>query len=98
MTGNVVPELPPYQMFIPKFLTYVPGRNIYARKYPGFKQHNSIGAAKNAINQALSNYGWHGGAHRMGIWEFNFSTNEWDLLYDIAPNTSRNELPWRSNA
>jgi hypothetical protein len=97
MAGNVIPELPPYQMFIPKFLTYVPGRNIYSRKYQGFKQHQRIGDAKNAINQALSNYGYSGSAHRMGIWEFNFSTNEWVLLYDIAPGTLIRDLPWRKD-
>lgn len=97
MTGNTIPELPPYHTFIPKFLTYVAGRNIYQRKYSGFKQHKRIGDAKNAINQALSSYGHQGSAHRMGIWEFNFATNQWDLLYDIAPGTKRSELPWRNN-
>lgn len=98
MAANEIPELPPYQHFVPRFLTYVPGRDIYSRKYSGFKQHKRIGDAKNAINQALSSYGNRQSGHRMGIWEFNFSTNEWDLLYDIAPGTKVHELPWRENA
>lgn len=96
MVANEIPELPPYQMFIPKFLTYVPGRDV-SRKYRGFKQHGRIGDAKNAINQALSNYGYRGSGHRMGIWEFNFSTNEWVQLYDIPAGTRASELPWRDN-
>lgn len=92
--GPDLPTPPAYQEFVPKYLTYVPGRNIYQRRNPGFKQHKNIGHAKLAINQALSTY--NGAAHRMGIWEFNFETRQWDLLYDIAPGTLIRNLPWRT--
>lgn len=95
---ETTPNPPPYEIFVPKYLTYVPGRDAW-RKYPGFKQHRMLNHAKNAINNALSQYGWRKTSpHRMKIWEFNFSTNEWDLLYDIAPGTPISELPWRKNA
>jgi hypothetical protein len=93
--ASELPAPPPYEEFVPKYLTYVPGRNIYQRRHKGFKQHKNIGHAKLAINQALYNYGYNGSAHRMGIWEFNFETKQWDLLYDIAPGTLIRNLPWR---
>jgi len=92
--NDTVPNPPPYETFVPKFLTYVPGRGRYS-KYAGFKQHKSIGHAKNAINQALSNYGHYGAGNALAIWEFNFETREWDLLYHIAPGTLIRNLPWK---
>lgn len=91
---NELPEPPPYETYVPKFLTYVPGRGRYS-KFAGFKQHRGIGHAKLAINQALYNYGYQGSAHRMAIWQFNFETRNWDLLYDIAPHTKIENLPWK---
>jgi len=91
-----LPTPPPYEAYVPKYLTYVPGRHPYRAKNRGFKTHAIIGHAKLAINQALSNYGYSGSAHRMGIWEFNFETRQWDLLYDIAPGTLIKNLPWRT--
>ena len=89
-----LPEPPPYEEIIPRFLTYVPGRGRYGKR-AGFKQHTGLGHAKNAINNALSGYGYHGAGNAMAIWEFDFSTNTWKLLYDIAPNTLQRNLPWR---
>jgi hypothetical protein len=89
-----LPEPPPHEIFIPRFLTYVPGRGRYS-KYAGFKQHKSIGHAKLAINQALYNYGRNGSTHTMAIWEFNFEDHKWELLYSIKPGTLISTLPWK---
>jgi hypothetical protein len=92
---DTLPELPPYQNFVPKYLSYVPGRSIRA-KYRGFKQHSGLGHAKSAIVNALIGYSYNRRTpHRMAIWEFNFSTHEWDLLYDIPAGTRDVDLPWR---
>lgn len=91
--NNELPETPPYETFVPKYLSYVPGRGRYS-KFAGFKQHKNIGHAKLAINQALYNYRGRS-THRMGIWEFNFETHNWDLLFDIAPGTLISNLPWK---
>jgi hypothetical protein len=93
--GNEIPTPPPYEVFVPRYLSYVPGRGRYRAKYQGFKQHANIGHAKLAINQALSSYGYNGSAHRMAIWEFDFVTKQWVLLYDIAPGTLIKNLPWK---
>lgn len=89
-----IPELPPYQEFIPRYLSYVPGRRVF-RKFPGFKQHTNIGHAKNAILNATSGYGHAKTRHTMAIWEFDFSTHRWTMLYHIPEGTMVSDLPWR---
>jgi hypothetical protein len=89
-----IPSLPPYQEFIPRFLSYVPGRRVF-RKFPGFKQHTNIGHAKNAILNATSGYPTAATRHRMAIWEFDFSTHTWNIVYDIPAGTRVDNLPWR---
>lgn len=92
---DTIPNPPSYESFIPRFLTYVPGRTV-RRGFPGFKTHTQINHAKNAITNAMHEYGYVASSpHRMAIWEFDFSTNTWKLLYDIAPHTLIKNLPWK---
>lgn len=92
---NEIPDLPPFESFIPKYMSYVPGRGRWKAKYRGFKPHSGLNHAKNAISNALYSYGMQGSSHRMMIWEFDFTNLSWNLLYDIAPHTLLRDLPWR---
>lgn len=89
-----LPEPKPFDEIIPLFLSYVPGRSTgnTTKLGRGFKLHNQINHAKNAVSNAVT-YS-QGAPHDMGIWELNMQAQEWQLLYHIKQGTRREDFPW----
>lgn len=88
-----MPKSPPPP---PRFLSEVPSRSYQSGGT--YKHHGNLGHAKNAIRASGSL--WDKETHRYAglnggkIWEWDFDTNTWGLLYDVPPGTRESELPW----
>lgn len=65
------------------FATKIKGR------VPEYKVHLDFGKAKNAVGYELI------GAVARGGTIYEFVNGSWEIVYDIAPGTSRDDLPWR---
>lgn len=89
-----LPTPKPFEEIVPLYLSYVPGRSTgnTAKLGRGFKLHNQINHAKNAVTSAV-NYR-RDAPYDMGIWELDIQNKEWKLLYEIPAGTRREDFPW----
>lgn len=89
-----LPTPKPFSEVIPLYLSYVPGRSTgnTSKLGYGFKLHNQINHAKNAVSAACT---YRSGAPTdMGIWELNMQAQEWELLFHIPEGMRREDFPW----
>lgn len=91
-----LPTPKPFELIIPLYLSYVPDRSTgnTSKLGPGFKLHNQLNHAKNALTCSQYTWGRRVTMHEMGIWGLNMQAQEWELLYHIPVGTRREDFPW----